>query len=188
MSPSFLKSKFWGKNKCNSNPFPNRAYLENYSTCIAFKAAEQGCSGQPLSLALPRLLNRSVHGSTPYGKLCYIMRSNKNLQTIVCITSEAGDALEPERLMLGSAWLCDLGPLCASILTSARELLWGLTGLIHVKHLELYPAHSNHTVNARFNNHAWLKQSKTKQTMSTIARLILQHTTSHPLHSHFRVK
>lgn len=124
MSLSFLKSKFWRKNKCNSNPFHNREYLENYSICLALKQLNKVAQGGPWPCPGS---SRDWYCSTPCRKLCYVMRPNKNIQTIICITSEAGDAVEPERLVPGSAWLCDLGqvtqPLCASVLTPARELL-----------------------------------------------------------------
>lgn len=52
MSPSFLKGKFWRKNKCNSNPFHNREYLENYSSGTRLLRVGPGLAQAPREIGI----------------------------------------------------------------------------------------------------------------------------------------
>ena len=123
MSPLFLKRVNlggWGGDTCYPmvNPFHRRAYLENESTiCIALKQLNNTTPGHA---QLPQRINTATnHGersAISWGPIRTSRSSSASSQ-------RQEPAVEPKRLLPGSAWPCGLGevtwPLCASVLTSA---------------------------------------------------------------------
>ena len=128
------------------NPFHSRACLENWSVCIAVKQPNNTAQGERLSWPRPGS-STDQYGSRPWGKLCCITRSNRNIQIIIGIISGDGSGARKVAAWLSlavwpwagySASLCCSSHIC-TMGNSPQRTLCALSELSHIKHFELHP-------------------------------------------------